>query len=309
MNEDHRLDGQTAIVTGAAQGIGQGIALVLSEAGANIVIGDIQDASDTVRQIEQKGGHAVAMVMDTSRPSDAEALVELALQPVRNSLDVLVNNAGIDAPRGTIWGLTDEEWQRTIDVNLSGVFYCTRAALKPMLAAGSGCIVNISSQAARAAGDPNGSPAYNASKAGLIGLTIASSAQVAAKGVRVNAIMPALVESRDFGWSAGGAGRPDKALPPRHRRPQRHRPSRSLPGQPGLSMGNGHGPTHHRRLRKKRPLVLAWRNPTQDSQPPHRCSRLWRPLHNRHSGKSRNPESHDLAMSRVVLPRHLNAIR
>ena len=201
MNEDHRLDDQTAIVTGAAQGIGQGIALVLSEAGANIVIGDIQDASDTVRQIEQKGGHVAAMVMDTSRPSDAEALVELALSQY-GRLDVLVNNAGIDAPRGTIWGLSDQEWQRTIDVNLSGVFYCTRAALKPMLAAGSGCIVNISSQAARAAGDPNGSPAYNASKAGLIGLTIASSAQVAPKGVRVNAIMPALVESRDFGWSA-----------------------------------------------------------------------------------------------------------
>ena len=200
MNEVHRLDGQTAIVTGAAQGIGQGIALVLSEAGANIVIGDIQDASNTLRQIEQNGGRAISMLMDTSIPSDAEALVELALSQY-GTLDVLVNNAGIDAPRGTIWGLSDEEWQRTIDVNLSGVFYCTRAALKPMLAAGSGCIVNISSQAARAAGDPNGSPAYNASKAGLIGLTVASSAQAAPKGVRVNAIMPALVESRDFGWS------------------------------------------------------------------------------------------------------------
>ena len=200
MNEDHRLDGQTAIVTGAAQGIGQGIALVLSEAGANIVIGDIQDSSNTVQQIEQQGGSAVSMLMDTSIPSDAEALVELALSRY-GRLDVLVNNAGIDAPRGTIWGLSDEEWQRTIDVNLTGVFYCTRAALKPMLGQGSGCIVNISSQAARAAGDPNGSPAYNASKAGLIGLTVASSAQVAPKGVRVNAIMPALVESRDFGWT------------------------------------------------------------------------------------------------------------
>ena len=200
MNEDHRLDGRTAIVTGAAQGIGQGIALVLSEAGANIVIGDIQDASDTIGQIEAKGGRAVAMLMDTSIPADAEALVELALTQF-GGLDVLVNNAGIDAPRGTIWGLADEEWQRTIDVNLSGVFYCTRAALKPMLSAGSGCIVNISSQAARAAGDPNGSPAYNASKSGLIGLTIAASAQAAPKGVRVNAIMPALVESRDFGWT------------------------------------------------------------------------------------------------------------
>ena len=200
MNDDHRLDGQTAIVTGAAQGIGQGIALVLAEAGANIVIGDIQDASYTVSQIEESGGRAIAMLMDTANPSDAEALVSLALSEF-GCLNVLVNNAGIDAPRGTIWGLTDDEWQRTIDVNLSGVFYCTRAALKPMLEAGSGCIVNLSSQAARAAGDPNGSPAYNASKSGLIGLTIASSAQVASKGVRVNAIMPALVESRDFGWS------------------------------------------------------------------------------------------------------------
>ena len=200
MNEDHRLDGQTAIVTGAAQGIGRGIALVLSEAGANIVIGDIQDASDTASQIEAKGGCAVSMLMDTSIPSDAEALVDLALSRY-GRLNVLVNNAGIDAPRGTIWGLSDEEWQRTIDVNLSGVFYCTRASLRPMLAAGSGCIVNISSQAARAAGDPNGSPAYNASKSGLIGLTIATSAQAAPRGVRVNAIMPALVESRDFGWT------------------------------------------------------------------------------------------------------------
>ena len=200
MNEDHRLDGQTAIVTGAAQGIGQGIALVLSEAGANIVIGDIQDSSDTVRQIKQQGGRATSMLMDTARPSDAESLVALALSEF-GGLHVLVNNAGIDAPRGTIWGLSDEEWQRTIDVNLTGVFYCTRAALKPMLAQGSGCIVNISSQAARAAGSPDGSPAYNASKAGLIGLTIASSAQAAPRGVRVNAIMPALVESRDFGWT------------------------------------------------------------------------------------------------------------
>ena len=200
MNEDHRLDGQTAIITGAAQGIGQGIALVLSEAGANIVIGDIQDASNTVSRIEAKGGSAVSMLMDTSIPSDVDALVEMALSRY-GRLDVLVNNAGIDAPRGTIWGLSDKEWQRTIDVNLSGVFYCTRAALKPMLAQGSGSIVNISSQAARAAGDPNGSPAYNASKAGLIGLTIATSAQVAPKGVRANAIMPALVESRDFGWT------------------------------------------------------------------------------------------------------------
>ena len=194
------LDGQVAIVTGAAQGIGKGIALVLAEAGARIVIGDIQDAGPTVEEIRIGGGQAVTMVMDTSNPQQANALVDLALKEY-GRLDILVNNAGIDAPRGYAWDLPDHEWQRTIDVNLSGVFYCSRAALGPMLQAGSGCIINISSQAARVAGSPDGSPAYNASKAGLIGLTVGFSAQVAERGVRVNAIMPALVESRDFGWS------------------------------------------------------------------------------------------------------------
>ena len=98
-------------------------------------------------------------------------------------------------------GLADEEWQRTIDVNLSGVFYCSRAALTPMLAAGRGCIVNLSSRAARE-GSKGGSPAYHASKAGVLGLTVAFSAQVADRGVRVNAVMPGLVESRDFGWTS-----------------------------------------------------------------------------------------------------------
>ena len=199
MTEDFRLDGQVAIVTGAAQGIGRGIALVLAEAGASIVIGDIQDASSTVEEIRHGGGEAATMVMDTSNPQDANSLVDLALNEY-GRLDILVNNAGIDDPDGYAWDLPDHEWQRTIDVNLSGVFYCSRAALGPMLKAGSGCIVNISSQSARV-GRGDGSPAYNASKAGLIGLTVGFSAQVAERGVRVNAIMPALILSRDFGWS------------------------------------------------------------------------------------------------------------
>jgi 3-oxoacyl-[acyl-carrier protein] reductase len=200
MAADLRLDGQVAIVTGAAQGIGKGIALVLAEAGASIVIGDIQDASSTAEEIRHGGGQAATMVMDTSSPQEANSLVDLALNEY-GRLDVLVNNAGIDDPDGYAWDLPDHEWQRTIDVNLSGVFYCSRAALGPMLKAGSGCIINISSQAARVAGGKDGSPAYNASKAGLIGLTVGFSAQVAERDVRVNAIMPALVESRDFGWS------------------------------------------------------------------------------------------------------------
>ena len=199
MGDAASLMGQVAVVTGAAQGIGRGIALVLAEAGAKVVIGDLQDAQATLAEIEAAGGAAVATRMDVSRPADAEALVELALRHY-GRLDLLVNNAGIDAPAGNAWDLPDGEWQRTIDVNLSGVFYCSRAALKPMLAAERGAIVNISSQVARV-GHHGMSPAYNASKAGVIGLTVAFSAQVAERGVRVNAILPGLVESRDFGWS------------------------------------------------------------------------------------------------------------
>ena len=199
MRDATPLKGQVAIVTGAAQGIGRGISIVLAEAGAAIVIGDLQKADGTIGAIEAQGGQATAMVMDVSRPCDAEALTDLALERWRR-LDILVNNAGIDAPSGNAWDLPDAEWQRTIDVNLGGVFYCSRAALRPMLAAGRGAIINISSQVARV-GHAGMSPAYNASKAGVIGLTVAFSAQVAERGVRVNAIMPGLVESRDFGWS------------------------------------------------------------------------------------------------------------
>ena len=199
MPDQHRLDGQVAIVTGAAQGIGQGIALVLAEAGARIVIGDIQDASASVREIQAVGGEAVSMLMDTSKPGDGEALVNLALAEY-GRLDILVNNAAIDAPDGNAWDLPVDEWQRTIDVNLSGVFYCSKAALVPMLEAGSGCIVNISSSAAHH-GSKGLSPAYNAAKAGVLGLTVAFADHVTERGVRVNAILPSLVESRDFGWT------------------------------------------------------------------------------------------------------------
>ena len=119
VTDSSRLDGQVAIVTGAAQGIGRGIALVLAEAGAAIVIGDIQDASATVEEIRTGGGKGVSTIMDTSRPQDANSLVDLALREY-GRLDILVNNAAIDAPGGNAWDLPDEEWRRTIDVNLTG---------------------------------------------------------------------------------------------------------------------------------------------------------------------------------------------
>jgi len=200
MREVQQLNGQVAIVTGAAQGIGRGIALVLADAGARIVIGDIQDASGTVNEILAGGGQAVSILADISKPDDDKALVNLALAQY-GRLDILVNNAAIDAPDGNAWDLSEEEWNRTIAVNLSGVFFCSKAALVPMMKTKSGCIVNISSQSARR-GSKGLSPAYNASKAGVLGLTAAFAEQVTEHGIRVNAILPSLVESRDFGWTA-----------------------------------------------------------------------------------------------------------
>jgi len=105
------------------------------------------DSADSVNEIVQGRGNATGMVMDTSNSDEARALVGLALQTY-GRLDVLVNNAALDRLEGHIWDLPDDEWQRTIDVNLSGVFYCSRAALKAMMETGKGCIVNISSHAA-----------------------------------------------------------------------------------------------------------------------------------------------------------------
>ncbi len=200
MNNSVGLEGKVAVVTGAVQGIGRGIALVLARSGVRIVVGDIQDGSTVVDEIRSLGGEAVKIVMDISQPAQCESLIEFAEKTYGN-VDILVNNAAIDAPDGNAWDLTNEEWERTIAVNLGGAFYCSRAALRPMLKTGSGCIINISSQSARH-GEKGLSPAYNASKSGLLGLTTALSAQVAEKGVRVNAILPALVESREFGWDS-----------------------------------------------------------------------------------------------------------
>lgn len=202
-----RLDGRVALVTGAASGIGRGISRVLAGAGAKIVIGDLLDAQDAVAEIHGAGGEAAAMRVDVGVSEQADELVAFACESF-GSVDVLVNNAAIDTPEGNPWELPDDEWQRTLDVNLSGVFYCTRAVIRDMRRSGTtgGSIVNISSHFAWM-GAPGISPAYHATKAGVLGLTMSLATHLGEEGIRANAIAPALVLSRDFGWSAEEAAR------------------------------------------------------------------------------------------------------
>jgi NAD(P)-dependent dehydrogenase (short-subunit alcohol dehydrogenase family) len=202
-----RLDGRVAIVTGGASGIGRGIARVLADAGARVVIGDLQEAEAAVEEIRTAGGEAAATRIDVGEPGQAEALVAFARRSF-GGVDVLVNNAAIDTPEGDPWDLPDSEWQRTVDVNLSGVFYCTRAAIRDMRKAGAtgGAIVNISSHFAWM-GAPGISPAYHATKAGVLGLTMSLATHLGDAGIRANAIAPALIMSRDFGWSPEEAAR------------------------------------------------------------------------------------------------------
>ena len=256
MPDATRLDNQVAIVTGGARGIGRGISLVLAEAGASIVIGDLLDSSETVHMVEDLGGKAVSMQMDTSNSEDAQGLVDLALNTFRR-LDILVNDAGIDAPDGNAWNLPDEEWTRVIDVNLSGVFYCSKAALQPMLKAGSGAIVNISSQSARI-GSKGMSPAYNTSKAGVLGLTMAFSSPRRRQGCasqRSNSRPCAFQRVR---MVKRRGRRQDCRIPPGTRGSERHRGSREVSRKPGFKMGIGHRPAHFRRLSKGCQLVLIY---------------------------------------------------
>jgi len=184
------LSGRVAIVTGAAQGIGRRIAEFLAEDGATVVVADIQDekANEVAAELRAQGHEASAVPVDVSDRASAEAMVAATLERY-GTVDVLVNDAGIDAPPGPAWEISEEHWRRVIDTNLSGSWWCARAVIPHMKERRSGRIVFISSGSARI-GEHDISVAYNASKAGIVGLTIGLSVHLEPFNILVNAVAP-----------------------------------------------------------------------------------------------------------------------
>jgi 3-oxoacyl-[acyl-carrier protein] reductase len=186
------LQGQTAIVTGAATGIGKAIAIRLAAAGATIAVADIDlAAAELVAAALPNGSFAVEV--DVAKASAVGWCVDAVLEKT-GRIDVLVNNAGIAGPAAYIWEQTDEDWERNIAINLTGVFNFCRAVAPHMRTRAYGRIVNVASIAGKE-GNPRMVP-YSATKAGVIGLTKSLGKELATDGVCVNAVSPAVVQTR-----------------------------------------------------------------------------------------------------------------
>ena len=187
-------NGRTAIVTGAARGIGLAIARRLTRDGLRVALADVdvETARREADALQAVGAEALAVRTDVTDPAGVEAMVGTVLEHWGH-LDVLVNNAGIAGRSAPVQDLSLEEWQQVIAVDLTGVFLCCQAAVRAMLPRASGRIVNIASIAGKE-GDPNLAP-YSAAKAGVIGLTKALGKELAQSGILVNAVTPAVIET------------------------------------------------------------------------------------------------------------------
>jgi 3-oxoacyl-[acyl-carrier protein] reductase len=188
------IGGHVALVTGGSRGIGAAVAMALAEAGAAVAVNYRERAADAdavVAAITAKGGRAMAVAADVSQAADVNRMVGQVASAF-GSIDILVNNAGIAIVRG-VDELTEADFDRTILVNLKSAFLCTQAVVPAMRARKWGRIVNITSGAARGAGAIG--PHYNASKAGMEGLTRGYAARLVKDGITVNAVAPSLIET------------------------------------------------------------------------------------------------------------------
>ncbi len=185
------LSGKVALVTGSSRGIGRAAALRLAAAGAAVALNATKDASETQAAIESTGGVCSVHIADVADPEAATAMVQAVIER-HEGLDFLINNAGVT--RDTLaLRMSDDDWRRVIDVNLTGAFNCARAALKHMVRRRSGRIITIGSVVGYR-GNP-GQANYTASKSGLIGMTRSLALEVGSRGVTANVITPGYIET------------------------------------------------------------------------------------------------------------------
>jgi len=183
------LVSKVALVTGAARGIGYAIASRLAADGARVALLDL-DAAAAEAAATKIGGTALWLAADVTKAAEVEGAIRRVVDAC-GRLDIVVNNAGITGRSFPIWELSDEDWRRVIETDLTSVFLCCRAAVKVMLGQGSGRIINIASIAGKE-GNPTLVP-YSAAKAGVIGLTKALAKEVCTRGILVHAVAPAVI--------------------------------------------------------------------------------------------------------------------
>ncbi len=191
-----KIHGRTAVITGAAQGIGLACAEALAEAGARVVIAD-RDASAAERgrrELQSKGYDVEVVVMDVTNSKQVTAVAD-SLAGRFGQIDILVNNAGIARSEMPAESVADEHWLDVLDVNLNGTFWCCREFGKHMLNARAGSIVNLGSMSGFIVNKPQAQSYYNASKAAVHHLTKSLAAEWGARGVRVNAVAPTYIET------------------------------------------------------------------------------------------------------------------
>jgi 2-dehydro-3-deoxy-L-rhamnonate dehydrogenase (NAD+) len=186
------LAGRVALITGAGKGIGEAIAERFVQAGASVALLSLHGAVDATERLRSQSADVEAFACDVSDSTAVKATVEAVLKRF-GRIDILVNNAGVGGDIAPVWEVTDEEWNRVISTDLSGVFYCSRAVITHMRQRGYGRIITVASVAGKE-GNPNMAP-YSAAKAGVIGFTKSLGKEVAKENITVNVVTPGVIKT------------------------------------------------------------------------------------------------------------------